>query len=250
MLSKIQSLYYFQSKNLLRLFVLLLVSAVVTLVFPRDSTILYPHACSDYAVFRTMGLGWMQGALPYRDLFDNKGPLHLLIQIVAHLLWPGKTGVWLLETMCMAGVLEMLFQCGRVLGASARLRYAAVLVGACLWAHYIDGGNDVEEWSLPFQVLPVWLALKYIKGGIRRVAPVAFVFGLCFGAVAMIRLNNNGMVCGAALGVVYMLLRRGQYRDVAICAGSFIGGALVAMAPLWCISFSTTGHLRKWLTVC
>ncbi|MDE6453552.1 MAG: hypothetical protein K2L27_05040 [Muribaculaceae bacterium] len=229
---KIKSLYYFQTNNFLRLCAFALLGAMVTLLFSLDGSVLFPQYVSDYAVFRTMGLGWMHGAVPYRDLFDNKGPLHLLLQIVGQLIWPGKGGIWLMEVVCIAAVLEMLFQCGRVLGATGRLRWFAMGVAVLLYVECVKGGNTVETWSLPFQALALWLGLRNLRSGLgRRCWAVAMVLGMCFGAVALIRVNNNAVVCGVTLALGWEQLRSARYADLARCALAFIAGMVAVVAP-------------------
>lgn len=198
----------------------------------------------DQIVFIGVGDGWLHGLLPYRDLFDHKGPLMYLIQCAGLLLAPGKYGIFILETACAAATSELLFRCGRQLGASTGVNVLAlacgyVLFGLCLWM-----GNTVEEWSLPFQCLALLLCLRILKGNIRRVAAAAFVCGLCFGATAMIRVNNDNIICGICIGMAIYLLRGGRARELWRAALAFTGGCAAAIAP-FIIYFHCEGALEE-----
>ena len=55
----------------------------------------------DAAFFRLVGKGMTQGMLPYRDFFDMKGPYLFLMEYLGQLLFPGRTGAFLLECVCL-----------------------------------------------------------------------------------------------------------------------------------------------------
>ena len=198
----------------------------------------------DQIVFTAIGDGWLHGLVPYRDLFDHKGPLMYLIQCAGLLLAPGKWGIFILATACAATTSELLYRCGRVTRTPTWTNVAAltcgfVLYGLCLWM-----GNTVEEWSLPFQCLALLLCLRILTVKTRRVAAAAFVCGLCFGATAMIRVNNDNIICGACIGMAIFLIREGRVRELWRAAGAFAGGCAATIAP-FIVYFAWEGALAN-----
>ena len=55
----------------------------------------------DAAFFRLVGKGMTQGMLPYRGFFDMKVPYLFLMEYLGQLLFPGRTGAFLLECVCL-----------------------------------------------------------------------------------------------------------------------------------------------------
>ena len=54
----------------------------------------------DSSVFLYIGKRMLEGKLPYRDLFDHKGPILYLIEVLGLRLSPHSTnGVWMLEVL-------------------------------------------------------------------------------------------------------------------------------------------------------
>lgn len=51
----------------------------------------------DPIIYGIVGNGWMEGLMPYRDLFDQKGPLIFLIYGISFLLFKSFWLVFLLE---------------------------------------------------------------------------------------------------------------------------------------------------------
>ncbi len=169
---------------IVRLSVLTAVCAAVLLLFTGESSPLFADFNSDYAIFQTSARGWFNGLLPYRDLFDNKGPMALLPYMLGILISDGKAGVFFIELVFAVATFELLYRCGRTLGCPNRLNYVALTVGLLLMAGLIEGGATVEEWSLPFQALPMLLGLRWLLGHTDSIAPASFISGLCFGLVA------------------------------------------------------------------
>ena len=205
--------------------------AGVIAICASDSSPLAADFTADYAVFQTMARGWIDGMLPYRDLFDHKGPVTYLLYMLGFLICPGKTGVYIVEVIFAATTFELLFRCGRALNISNRLNYCALAVGLVLFGCLVTGGATVEEWSLPFQLIPLLYGLKWLLGQHVRIITTAFVSGICFGIVAMIRINDNAIVCGLCIGIMATMILHRQIADCLRCIAAFISGAALAILP-------------------
>ena len=97
---------------------LLLFSAAVLLVCSGTSPLYRGHDWTDANTYLTMGRSLLQGVVPYRDLFDHKGPLLYGIYALGALLHPqGFYGIFLLQVLSLAATLYALYQAARALGA-------------------------------------------------------------------------------------------------------------------------------------
>ena len=228
----------------LRLSIFTILCAAIIAVFSGSSSILFGLNNGDALVFQIVGDGWRDGLIPYRDLFDHKGPLLYLIQIIGNFIWPGKAGVFILEVLFAVATFELIFRCGQILRCPSVLNYAGIATAMILFAAYLEGGNCVEEWSLPFQLLPLYLVLKYLKGRISSITVPALITGICFGAVAMIRINNNCIICGLAVFLIIYWCIHKQYSQITKCIAWFFAGCLLSVAP-FIIYFAATGSLNE-----
>ncbi|MDE6277302.1 MAG: hypothetical protein K2M06_04255 [Muribaculaceae bacterium] len=202
------------------------------LVFPSEASILFPQASYDYAVFKTVGDAWARGAVPYRDIFDNKGPLLYVIQIIGALFGHGKLGIWLLGVLAATVSFELMYRCGRMLEASSRGNAVALMFGICAYALYLDGGNTVEQWSLPAELLPLYMVLRHFRSGEDgRWWRVAFVTGFCFGCVAVLRINNNCIIAGIVMVVALYMWKYRMYTILLKSVVSFLCGLALAVLP-------------------
>lgn len=80
---------------------ILLVASIFTLLICSKNSPLYPYNdWVDGNAFFTMGKGMFNGKVPYKDLFEQKGPLLYLIYGIGYLISHDTfLGVYLLEVI-------------------------------------------------------------------------------------------------------------------------------------------------------
>lgn len=206
--------------------------AAIFLLFALISTPLRIQNGYDSLIFQLMGETWLNGGIPYMDFFDHKGPALYLIQMAWMSLGMGKWGLFALEVLFGIVSCELMYRCGRASGVSPWPSMAGVLTGILLLSAYVDCGNTVEEWSLPFQVAGLLITIRILMGKCHRVTAGAYVMGACFGIVAMMRLNNDCIISGCLIGLTIFLIGKRQYAVLAKCALSFCAGVLTVVLPL------------------
>lgn len=85
----------------IRLFIWSTISFCFLLLFSYSTSPVYSISWGhDSAVFQIIGKGWLDGYIPYRDLFDHKGPLLFLINAVGYMVG-GKNGLFVLQCCFM-----------------------------------------------------------------------------------------------------------------------------------------------------
>ena len=84
---------------------LLGLAAAFLLRFSYSTSFLWPGYCGyDSAIFQTIGKYWAEGSVPYRDLFDHKGPLIFFIDMVGYWIH-GRAGILVPQTVSLAASL-------------------------------------------------------------------------------------------------------------------------------------------------
>lgn len=137
----------------------------------------------DQSMFSIIGGGWSQGRLPYVDLWDSKGPIIFFVNMLGHSIAPGENGVYILQTLNLAGVLLlshffMRRYCMRLDEIACQLIFLLFYVLVC------KGGNQVGDATLFFSTLSVFLAYEWTQkanaGDLRHSWKSSFcVWGVC-----------------------------------------------------------------------
>ena len=213
---------------------------------PVFSTPLFQVYSGDYLIFKIIGSGWTEGHIPYKDLFDSKGPLLFLIQVLGFTIQSGKWGIWILEVVFAVLSFELIFQCGVKLGVKATYNYFCTAISILFYFACLENGNTVEEFCLPFQLLPLYLTISYFNGSNKRIYLSGFITGLCFGAVALIRLNNNCVIVGLAIGLICWFVKENRLKDLFRIILCFAAGLIVIFIP-FCIYFALHSALSDMM---
>ena len=144
--------------------VFLLLSFAFLLVFSFSTSPLYAYTGFDSATFRTIGLGILQGKLPYADLFDHKGPLAFYFNAAGIGIIPGDWGIFLMQVLFMAVSAYLIYRTD-CLFTDRKTAFVCVLLLFFPFVDFIVEGNQCEEWMMPFVTLSVYLVLSWMMRG-------------------------------------------------------------------------------------
>ena len=265
---------------------LIVLAALILLAVSRCSC-LYPfNNWDDANSYLSMGKAWIRGsAVPYRDLFDQKGPyLYFLYGLASLISATDFRGVYLGEVLLLTvdlwGMYRILRLYIREKTALCLLPLPAALICSSVGFYW---GGSAEELCLPFLITGLYITLKHFHRPISETAAVGendnrkrtgqsrslqeagafsfreiFIVGLLCGVVTDIKYTVIGFYFGFM--VIVMLqgfafrLRIQQRSFGQACAaflkecGCFLVGMALPSVP-WLIYFGLEGALDDWFNV-
>ena len=219
----------------------LALAVVFSLVFYTCNTPLGPAIGSDNAMYLTMGTALSQGYAPYSDIFDHKGPLLFLLQMVPQLLSGGYStlAVFLQEVLFLWVCLLMLARMARRLGVKAVL---VQLIYLAIYAPLTDGGNLTEEYANLFTLAGLDVMLGVFGEGLTEEEKRLTAPALCMGVMAMLcfmtRANNALVLVGATGALALYLMAAKKWAGLGRCVLGFTVGCALVTAPIviWLVS--------------
>lgn len=173
---------------------LLFVSSILFITICSKNSPLYIfNDWVDGNAFFTMGKGIMNGMVPYKDLFEQKGPILYFIYGVGYLISNTNLfGIYILEIISFT---IFLFYCMKIINIVLEKKYAlfiAILTGAIITSSipFVQGGS-AEEFCLPLLAISFYHFLIYIdkKTYDRK---ILFINGFIAGIVSLIKFNLLG----------------------------------------------------------
>lgn len=217
---------------------------VFGLIFYTFNTPLGPSIGSDNAMYLTLGTALAKGCAPYTQIFDHKGPMLYLLQMLPQLFSGGYStlAVFIQQVIVLFLCLRVVSRIARTLGAYSgvtQLFYLA-LIGSL-----VGGGNLTEEYaSLPtllgaYAALRVFLRPDWTK---RLFAP-ALLMGACTMAAFLLRANNALPLAALTLTLALCLLAKKQFAPLGQCAAGFAAGLALCALPV-VIWLAARGALR------
>lgn len=227
--------------------IFLIVSAVAAVTICSRSSPLYPfNNWNDVNCFFTVGKGMFNGLVPYRDLFEQKGPLLYFLYGLAWLVSHDTfIGAYLLEII--AGYFYLLFsyritvillkkECPILIPVLAAITYSA-------WA--FEQGGSAEEFCLPLLSFSLWLV---IRGAVKKQLSYRELVSLGFvaGCVFWIKFTMVGFYIGWFIWFVCDCGKRKTGKEPLTAMALIAAGVILATIP-WVLYFGVHGAIADWL---
>ena len=198
------------------------------------SSPLYPfNNWVDANCFLTVGKSMLYGIVPYRDLYEQKGPLlyalYALCYLVSH---TDFLGAWLLEIA--AAYVFLLIACRTFLLYHDTCSPMFVFLTAALVypaPAFLKGGS-AEELCLPLLMSACFFGLRAVRQERDLSLRECFLTGLGAGAVLWIKYSMLGFYLGFILVPAWRMLRgkRGGGLLLRLCV--ILAGVLLASLPV------------------
>ena len=211
-------------------------AAVLSLTVCTKSSFLYPlNDWVDVHCYFTVGRGILHGMVPYRDLYEQKGPLvYFLYYLAACVSEKSFLGVYLLECVCFAC---FLYLSGKIAETLSDLRGAfwpavpalAILIPV---SPAFSHGGSAEELFLPVFALEMWVVFRAIHRNTALTNREAVLLGLCFAAALWTKYTFCGLSVGMGLAVILWYISEGRARALPGTACYFLLGVVLLSVPV------------------
>lgn len=213
---------------------LLFCVALVTVSVCSLSSPLYPfNDWVDANCFFTVGKSMLYGIVPYRDLYEQKGPLlYALYALCYPISHRSFLGGWLLEIAAAWTFLSLAWKSHLLLTGRRDPIFLFLTAALVYTAPAFLKGGSAEELSLPLLMLSFYYGLRCIFLNRELTEREAFLIGLSSGAVLWIKYSMLGFYLGFILVPAYRMLRNGRGLRLLKLLGLIALGVATASLPV------------------
>lgn len=250
---------YENKKEIIEYFFCAIVSFLF-LFFASESSPFYPlNNWNDAHTYFTIGKGMINGIVPYKDLFEQKGPLLYFIHAIAYLISNTTfLGVYILESISFSIFLFFMLKIiGIFENKTNNLWTVSVLSCMILSSFVFVMGDSAEEFCLPFLAVSMYLFFKYLKSiedkDIKfNVNRSMIINGTMAGCVLWIKYTMLGFWIGFMIIAVLLHVfkinngNKDKFYKIIKIIICFILGILITTIP-WIIYFSLNGALSDFV---
>lgn len=200
-------------------------------------------AITDSGVFQYIGMLMAKGYMPYRDIFDHKGPLLLYLNYLGYRIHP-LHGIWFVELLSLFAAFAGMYRAARFHSGRATSLCIVFLVGGVCYP-YLKGGDFCEEFAMPFIAWALCIFLDYFLNG--RVTPLRLnLLGVGFGCVLMLRPNMVAVWIVFCISVLIKCLKEKQYAALGHYVLWFLTGATIVVGAC-CIWLLANGAFSDFI---
>ena len=231
-----------------------LVTAFVMMAICSRTSFLYPFMDGvDQNCFMTVGKGMMNGLVPYRDLFEQKGPLlyflHGLAWLISKDTW---IGVYILESLFLGVFLWYYWKIWNLYGerrwSMAWMPLLALLVTV---TSSFASGDNVEEYCIALMAVSMYDYLKYLRdypaNGGHMERRTLLINGTLAGCVLWMKYIMLGFWFAWMATVFFCLILQKKWKEAFLDCVWFLAGMLGIATIPWVIYFGIHGAIGDWL---
>ena len=226
---------------------LLIAAAAVTITVVSTCSPFFPfNPWDDANCFFTLGRGIIHGKVPYRDLYEQKGPLLYFIYALAALISEKSfTGAWIIECVLASVFAVFSWKTAKLFTEPPKFAIALVpvMLGMTYTARVFNFGGNAEELCFPLLTVSLYFGLKAIvKGDGLPENREAFICGLFASALFWIKYTFMGFMVGLCLYILLMSLIQKKFAKLWSLVWRFIAGFAALSVPIL-IYFLANGAL-------
>lgn len=228
--------------------IILIAAATVTLTVVSTCSPLYPfNPWNDINCFFTVGRGITHGMVPYRDLYEQKGPLLYFIYALAALISEKSfTGAWIIE--CIMASVFAIFSWKTVKLFTEPPKYAVmlmpVLIGITYTLRMFNYGGNAEELCFPLLSVAFYFGLKAIvEGDGLPSGKEAVICGIITAVLFWIKYTFIGFMGGFCFYILVLTIKRKDFKKLWSLVWRFAAGFIALTLPIL-IYFAATGSLK------
>ena len=227
----------------------LILSATITITIVSTCSPLYPfNPWDDANCFFTLGRGIKHGLVPYRDLYDHKGPVIYFIYFFAALISEKSfIGIWIFE--CVAASVYAVFTWKTVKLLFEAPKYSLTVIPLFLGTVYTSGmfnfGGNAEELCFPLLTIAFFFCLRSIV--IDNELPnnkEAFISGLITSFLFWIKYTLLGFMAAFILIILIISIWRKQFKNLYALVWRFLSGFVLITIPV-ILYFAMTKSLNS-----
>ena len=217
--------------------VFLIAAATVTITLVSACSPLYPfNPWEDVNVFFVVGRGIIHGLVPYRDLFDHKGPvLHFIYAFAALISEKTFTGVWIVECIAASVFAVYSWKIAKLFTVPSKISIilSAVLPGVTYTFLMFNFGGNAEELCFPFLSIAFYTGLRSLV--IRKSLPSkaeALLSGIITGILFWIKFTFTGFFLGFIICILVFAIKHKKFKDLWSLIWRFTLGFFLISLPV------------------
>lgn len=217
--------------------IFIILAATLTITVVSACSPLYPYnPWDDVNVFFVLGRGIIHGKVPYRDLFDHKGPLlHFIYALAALVSERSFTGVWIVE--CILASVYSVFSWKIVKLFAETRKHNIVLMllfpGIIYSMGIFNFGGNSEELCFPVITVMLYFGLRAIVSGDGLPKNnEAVICGVLTGVLFWIKYSFLGFVLGFCIYILLDAIKHKDFKRLWSLVWRFLLGFVLISVPI------------------
>ena len=222
-----------KQKKILR-FLYILFLAVTSISICSKSSFLYPfNDWMDANCFMTVGKSLLKGMIPYKDIYEQKGPLlYFISAIAARVSDTTFIGFWLVECVSAFFFLLFSYKTMRFFIGEYALFWVPVLACVVYSCGALSHGGSVEELCLPIFAYSFYVGVRYIGNVQKSFQLEMYIVGLLSACILWMKFSMLGFFLGWILVPFFLSIKEKQVKKFFVDICFILLGVITVTLPM------------------
>ena len=215
----------------------LIIASTVTITLVSTCSPLYPfNPWDDVNCFYTLGRGIIHGLIPYKDLYEQKGPLLYFLYAFAALISEKSLFViWIFE--CISASVYSVYSWKIIKLFSNPSKFSIAIMplftGAVYTIKMFNFGGNAEELCFPLLTIVLFIVLKSIVNldGLPTKTE-AVLCGLISGVLFWVKYTFLGFMIGICIYILLLTIKRKSLLRLWSLVWRFLAGFIIISIPV------------------
>lgn len=221
-------------KTVISIIISFVIVFLISLIFlPASPLHSIGNTWNDTNAMLTVGQAWKNGIVPYKEIFEQRGPIMFFYYLLANLVSSqGYLGLFIIEIANLFFLYFISFKFLKLIKKSLILNafLASFLPLAFIASAGFEEGGSPEEFAAPWVLLGIYLIFKAYKKNYLNWKTISFLIGICASLVFWIKYSIVGSLFFCAIYLLYLFIKTKRYK--LIWQGlvfSLIGFAIISL---------------------
>jgi len=216
---------------------MILLSFIIMLFYTKCSPLFFTNNWVDANAFMTMGKGIVHGLIPYKDLFEQKGPILYFIHSIAYILFPNTFyAIYIFESIAMALNMILFYKIAKLfIHKHFAYLLSFFLPALILNTSYFIMGDSAEEFAIPCLMFLIYSILSCMENNELYFSKrTLFFHGLILAGIFWIKYTLGGAWFGFFMFYGIYLIWKKQFtklwQSIIISLTGFMVVSLLVLA--------------------
>ena len=214
---------------------IMILAFIVMLFYTRSSPLFFTNNWVDSNAYMTVGKGIVHGLTPYKDLFEQKGPLLYFLHALAYIIYPNTFfGIYIFESIAMAINMIIFYKIAKLfINKHFAYLLSFFLPVILLNSTYFFSGDSAEEFAIPCVMFLIYSVLSKINNHeFSFTKSTLFIHGALLAFVFWTKYSLSGAWIGFFLFYGLYLLWLKQFRTLLKTIMYSFAGFFVITLPM------------------
>lgn len=208
--------------------------SIVSISICSKSSFLYPfNDWMDINYFMTVGKSLLKGMIPYKEIYEQKGPLlYFISAFAARISDTTFIGFWIVECVSAFFFLLFSYKSMRVYIGKKAIFWVPVLACVVYSSGGLSHGGSVEEMCLPIFAYTLYVGIRYINNMKKNFRLEMYLVGVLSACVLWMKFSMLGFFLGWILVPLFLAVKKRAVKEFVVDIGFIVLGVITVTLPI------------------